>query len=230
MTAVSAAYPLPSPVVPSLFARARKVCGASWELAKNPGRLDQVLVLAEAMNVGAIPKRWARFASNPDGRRLLAERPRIDREHVDLDALERLPDGTLGREYARFMRDNGITQDPFHDPPNVGDDLAAYVMLRFRQTHDLWHVLTGYAPDVEGELLLQAFSYAQTGAPSALFLAGLGTVRYMRRRRGHLARMREAYRRGKATRFLGAFRWEDHWETPVAKLRDLLACPPARLG
>lgn len=225
MTATAITFPVPSPVVPPLRVRAKTVARATRALARDPGRLDQVLVLAQALNVGVVKERWGRFAGDAEGRRLLADRPILDRLHVDMNELARLPDGTLGREYARFMSDNAITSDPFHDPPSVGDDVAAYVMLRFRQTHDLWHVLTGYAPDVEGEVLLQAFSYAQTRAPSALFIAAFGSLRYMLRRPGHLRRLREAYRRGVATRFLGAFRWEDHWRTPVAELRAMLACP-----
>src|SRR5581483_1426369 len=95
----------------------------------------------------------------PGGKRILEERPSIDREHVDFDALRRLPDGTLGREYVRFLDDNHITPDVFQKP-EIGDDRIAYVMQRVRQTHDLWHVLTGYTPDVPGEILLQAFTYA----------------------------------------------------------------------
>jgi ubiquinone biosynthesis protein COQ4 len=99
-------------------------------------------------------------------------------------------------------------------------------MLRLRQTHDLWHVLTGYTPDVHGELLLQAFTYAQTGAPSAVVLAIAGSLRWARLAgRGHWSGLREAYLRGRATKFLATFRWEEHWETPVAELRKQLCCP-----
>jgi ubiquinone biosynthesis protein Coq4 len=32
---------------------------------------------------------------------------------------------------------------------------------RTRQTHDLWHVLTGLGTDIPGEIALQAFTYEQ---------------------------------------------------------------------
>jgi ubiquinone biosynthesis protein COQ4 len=98
-------------------------------------------------------------------------------------------------------------------------------MLRFRQTHDLWHVLTGYAPDVEGEILLQAFTYAQTGVPSALLIAALGTLRWAKLAPSHARKLLEAHRRGKATARLATFRWERHWATPVETLRRELTCP-----
>ena len=194
-------------------------------LARDHTRLDQVLVLTKAMNIGRLARVASTFTENPEGARLFAEKPRIDRAHVDFDALRKLPDGTLGREYTRFLDDNGITPDAFEALPDVGDERIAWIMLRMRQTHDLWHVLTGYSPDVPGELRLQAFTYAQTGAPSALFLVVFGTVRWTLRKKGQVGRLFEAYRRGKATKFLPTFRWEEHWATPVTELRTMLDCP-----
>jgi Coenzyme Q (ubiquinone) biosynthesis protein Coq4 len=68
--------------------------------------------------------------STPGGRRILEERPTIDSKNVDFDALRRLPDGTLGREYLRFLDDNGITPDVF-EKPDISDARVAYVMQAF---------------------------------------------------------------------------------------------------
>lgn len=215
--------------IPPLPARLRTAARALHRLFRDPTRLDQVLVFGQAINMRHIAKNLERLSADPDGARLLAEQPRIDRMHVDFDALSRLPDGTLGREYVRFLREHGITPDAFEASPDVGDARAAYVMLRIRQTHDLWHVLTGYEPDIRGELLLQAFSFAQLRVPSSFVLAVFGSIRFAARLPGrtieHAREMRRAFERGKATSFLGTFRWEDHWATPVADLRTLLTCP-----
>lgn len=211
--------------IPPLPARLRTILGCLRTLAKDPGRLDVVLVLTQTVNLPALGRAMDRVAANEEGRRLLAERPRIDRTTVDLDALAALPDGTLGREYARFLTDNGITPEPFEKLPDVGDERAAFVMLRLRQSHDLWHVMTGYAPDVRGELLLQAFTYAQTGAPSALLIAVFGWLRYGRLSPALLRDLVRAHRRGQASGSFPTFRWEDHWATPVAELRDRFAVP-----
>jgi ubiquinone biosynthesis protein COQ4 len=211
--------------IPPLRQRARTVVRSLGTLARDPGRLDQVLVLAEAVNAEAIGRALEHLREDPEGRALLAEQPRIDRDHIDFEALRRLPEGTLGREYARFLDDNGITPDVFAKLPDVGDPRAEYVMLRMRQTHDLWHVLTGYLPDVRGEILLQAFTYGQTRAPSSLLLALFGTVRWPLRWPGHVQALRTAFQRGKTAAFLPLFRWEEHWSTPVSDLRARLACP-----
>lgn len=213
------------PAVPPLFDRLRTALGALSRLMYNPGRLDQVLVFAQAVNAGAVARASVSVTQTEEGRRLFSVMPRIDREHVDYDALRRLPDGTVGREYVRFLDDNGISPEPFEKLPEVSDPRVAYIMLRMRQTHDLWHVLTGYTPDVRGEVLLQVFTYAQLRIPSAFFLAFFGTLRYLKWRRDLFRDIRRAYRRGKATAFLATFRWEDHWETPVSELRKQLHCP-----
>jgi len=224
----SAVAPSSSLRIPSAAQRARTVVRTLATLARDPGRLDQVLVLAQTVNMPALARAMDRIEHDDAALALLEEQPRIDRAHVDLDALRRLPDGTLGREYTRFLDDNGITPDAFENLPDVGDPRAAYVMLRMRQTHDLWHVLTGYAPDVRGEILLQAFTYAQVRAPSALIIAMFGTLRWAFKWPGQGKALREAFARGKRTGSLPMFRWEEHWATPVTELRALLECPPGR--
>lgn len=215
-----------SPVVPPLFGRIRTALGALATLSKDSGRLDQVLVLTQAVNARSIARGVERFSATEEGQRFLAERPRIDRAHVDFDALRRLPEGTLGREYTRFLDDNGITPDAFEALPDVGDERAAYLMLRMRQSHDLWHVITGYRPDVHGEILLQAFTYAQLRAPGSLVLVIFGTLRWLGLRPSQLRELYQAYTRGKATHFLPTVRWEELWTTPVSDLREQFACPP----
>jgi ubiquinone biosynthesis protein COQ4 len=199
---------------------------ALFDLARDPGRLDRVFDLGEALNASRIPEVLDRIAADPAGKRLLDERPRIDTTHVDFDALRALPDGTLGREYTRFLDANGISPDVFQPPTTVKDDRVAYVMLRIRQTHDLWHVLTGYTPDVAGEVLLQAFTYAQLGAPSALAITIVGALRHGRKAPRFGRRLVIALRRGKRAKKLATFYWEDHWAESVAELRAKLACAP----
>lgn len=211
--------------VPPLGKRMRTAASALAVLARDHTRLDQVLVFTQAMNHARLARIAERIETTPEGAELFSERPRIDRKHVDFDALRALPDGTLGREYMRFLDDNGITPDVFEELPSVGDERIAWMMLRMRQTHDLWHVLTGYSPDVPGEIRLQAFTFAQTNAPSAFVLTVFGTVRWTIAMKGQVGEVLRAYRRGKATTWLPTFRWEDHWEMPLDELRAKLGCP-----
>src|SRR6185312_7711782 len=163
--------------VPSLPRRLASAARALYGLTFEP-KMELVSDLTDALCVSAMSRMVERLDADAAGRRLLAERPRLDSNHVDFEGLAALPAGTRGREFAVFLRRHGITPDSFRPPAPYFDDASAYVPLRLRQTHDLWHLLTGYAPDTCGEFMLSAFIFAQVGAPSSLLVALLGPVRY----------------------------------------------------
>lgn len=220
--AASATRATPQARIPSPLTRARTAVRALYTLSRDSGRLDQVLALNVSVNLGTARRGVRELAHTEEGRALFEQRPRIDSTSVDLAALRRLPDGTLGREYIRFLEENGITPDVFCDMPEVGDERAAYLVMRLRQTHDLWHVVTGYAPDVEGEVLLQAFTFGQTNAPSAALITSLGTVRHFALRPSHYRHVRRAYRMGLRARRLATFPWEAHWDKTLGEVRALI--------
>ena len=64
------------------------------------------------------------------------------------------------------MKQRGLTPDIFAAKGELSRE--TYVIKRLRQTHDLWHVLTGIDLDVPGELELQAFTLLQMRVPSTL--------------------------------------------------------------
>jgi len=187
-------------------------------LIADPRRLDQVFALGEALNAPAFGELLARFEADPDGRELLARRPSLDTRSVDFAALRTLPDGTLGREYIRFLRDNRIDPDVWR-PPRQWEGSAAWLSHRLRQTHDILHVLTGCASDVPGEIVLQAFSFAQTRAPSCFMIALLGTLKHRAHHPGLAVRAVHAWRIGKRAEFIGPVHWEQLWREPVQALR-----------
>lgn len=58
--------------------------------------------------------------------------------------------------------------------PTLAGQRYAGVSGRMRDTHDLWHVLTGYSGDVLGETALLGFIFAQTGNPGVALIIALG--------------------------------------------------------
>jgi len=99
----------------------------------------------------------------------------------DHDALRKLPDGTVGRAYLAFMEREGLTaaglvaesEKWWNDQERFDDDLEFYGE-RMRDTHDLYHVLTGYGRDQLGETSVLAFSHAHNGGMGNLFIAYVG--------------------------------------------------------
>jgi ubiquinone biosynthesis protein COQ4 len=166
------------------------------------------------------------LARSAEGRELLAQRPSLQRSNVDLAALARLPEGTVGHAFARYFEVNGI--QPFESPYEVRNDVD-FLVKWYRETHDLHHVLTGYGTDPVGEMELQAFAAGNLGLRTSrlilLFAAllmprGLPPVwRYWRK-------LRAAYRRGQQSDSLVRLRYERLFEAPVEAARQALRIPP----
>jgi ubiquinone biosynthesis protein Coq4 len=138
--------------------------------------------------------------------------------------------GTLGYAYYRHMHDNGFTPDFF--PPVKPVDELTYFELRMRQTHDIWHVVTGFSPSVEDEVGLQAFYAAQLKSPFNMVLIAAGVLHAAIRNQQLTVPIMEAIRlgweNGKAARPIAAVKWEEMWERPLEEIRREYNVKPAR--
>ncbi len=163
------------------------------------------------------------MVADPEGQRLMRERPELSSENVDFDALRRLPEHTLGFNYARHLDGNGITADyQAARTRHVEDEDMAYLMRRFRQTHDVWHALLGLGILGHEEVVIHSFSFGQLRLPVSAMIMTFGTLKHivMERRWGALRHsLREAYDVGRAADPLLKVIWEDLWEEPLADVR-----------
>ncbi|MGE5185083.1 MAG: Coq4 family protein [Acidobacteriota bacterium] len=207
--------------------RWRRALTALAKVLADPEQTDQVLVFSSYANAGTMGDRIDNFFADANGRKLYEEHRALDSHTVDLDALAALPAGTLGHAYASFLRSRGFTPEVFDTPPEeIRDPRVKYVVQRVRQTHDLWHVVTGCDTDPAGEVALQAFTFAQTRAPSTAILAIAGTLRGLRHTPMLPREVAKAFLAGRRADKLVTFPWEDHWATPLADVRALLGVEP----
>ena len=143
---------------------------------------------------------------------------------VVLADLERLPEGTLGRVFAEHCRTRGIDPNLVHIPP---DGEIGWMLNHLFQTHDIWHVASGWGNDLTGEFGLGAFYSAQMGGPPFFgYMLALGILNVVSRR-GNLAEMLGAisagWQAGKDAEPLFGVDWEELWETPIDELRARFA-------
>ena len=163
------------------------------------------------------------MAATTEGQRLLAERPELSSDHVDYDYLRSLPETTLGGAYARHLDRNGLSADyQAAATRHVDDPDMAYLMRRFRQTHDVWHVLMGIGITGHEEVLTHWFTWGQLRLPVSAMIMFFGSLKhFVAERRWGIVRHGaiEAYRSGRdAAPLLGVY-WEDLWEKPLADVR-----------
>lgn len=165
-----------------------------------------------------------------EGQRLLVERPCI--ADVDLDALRDLPSNTLGGAYVRFLDDNHLDLSLLKNlpTPHTRDPDAAFLLNRIRESHDVWHTLLGLGTRGHEEILIHAFSLAQTGFPASVLIILLGGIKHivLERRPREIPGLARAYRIGRRARPLLSAHWERQWEEPIDRVRARYEITPYR--
>jgi ubiquinone biosynthesis protein COQ4 len=163
------------------------------------------------------------FERTAEGRRLMAERPELSSEHLDYDELRALPESTLGGAYVRHLDRNGITADyQAAATRHVDDPDMAYLMRRFRQTHDVWHALLGLGIAGHEEVVIHWFSYGQLHLPVSMLIMTFGTMKHLvlEKRWGALRHSAwDAYRAGRDAAPLLPVVWEDYWADELEDVR-----------
>lgn len=200
---------------------------AFQRLMDDPEDTAQVFRILRALSGNAVQRGYARFRRTSLGAQVLAERRDVLPLLEDRDGLGALPADSLGRAYLRFMETETLTPGGLVAASVEGegdeytDEGFALYGRRLRDTHDLWHVATGYGRDGFGELCLLAFSYAQTWNFGLAFIVLLGTRRVARAHRDVPAwrAVWQAYRAGRRAGWLPAADWEALLGRPLVEVR-----------
>ncbi len=111
-----------------------------------------------------------------EGRAILYDKPRVTSETWNLDDLIALPKGTFGHEYAFFMSSHGFTSDERPVVKYVADLEHAYILQRYKEVHDMAHVLLGYGTSVTEEIAVKWFEMIQTELPMSALAAFVGPL------------------------------------------------------
>lgn len=147
-------------------------------------------------------------------------------------AMQRLPEGTLGRELTRFYSEFGF------DVPGASSSDLNYVFV----AHDMNHIIAGYDPVAEGELALGAFQMGMNDSEVSWLLcltnlaiheAGVIQIGDIEPKKATLARpgVADTFARALArgTRCTADFGAADHLamvELPLDEVRARFGVPP----
>ncbi|MBK9030887.1 MAG: hypothetical protein IPL61_06030 [Myxococcales bacterium] len=218
----------------------RRALAAIRALLADPEDLPQVFTIIDALSGPAPGLLHRRFRASPTGARILAERPDIVAVLEDRARLRELPADSLGRAYLAFVESEGISAAGIRAASDRADRAdrparsseQAYLQDRMRDTHDLWHAVTGYKGDVVGEAVLLAFILAQTWNPGvALIVAAALAKAHGQPDRGQRAALWrlivDGFKRGRAAAWLPAQDWEALVPLPLAEVRRRLGVTAA---
>jgi ubiquinone biosynthesis protein Coq4 len=195
---------------------------AMLTMSRNPEDTSQVFVMADCLYaLGLSDQMTAKIMQDEKSREMIKARHKL--KPIQLLELQKLPAGTVGRVYADHMISRGL--DPNFFPTRELHNDMNYMIMRNRETHDLWHILPGFDTSRTGEIGLQAFMMAQIQAPLTSLLVGGSLLRAGLSAPQQLVPLWKVlvggYQMGLQAKPVYALDWEAHWATPLAELRNI---------
>ena len=144
---------------------------------------------------------------------------------IILEELHCMPYGTLGQVFAEHCSNRGMNPNLIEVPLEEESD---WLLNHLFQSHDIWHVVTGWSNDDVGEVGLAGFYCGQLNSPAFfIFLYGLILIKSVIRRENNLDDMVAAFsigfQSGRSAKPLFGINWENYWRTPLVEIRDTLA-------
>jgi ubiquinone biosynthesis protein COQ4 len=205
------------------------------ELIRDPESTEKAFDVLFAIGRGDFERQFRRFAGDPEGARLLAERPSLAVALRDRAALACMPDGSLGRAYLEYLDRNGFQAEGLVSvertvrarwerdgnlPPL--DEQRSWFRDRIILMHDLFHVITGRNTNPSDEGALLWFSQAQLGGGANLFLTLGATLELIRVWGiGWLGEVRKSWRQGRGARWLVTLPFEQLLPLPLETVRGM---------
>ena len=210
-----------------------RIARSLWRAVRKPDSTADVLVLEEFFNNSRLTRRfaaWEQVAERLIPQEMNSEQlerlPRL----IDLDLKkmrERHAHDTIGFALANYMVENNLNPNLFEPPKMVSR--RAYVINHFAETHDMWHIATGYDTDIPGEFALISFYAAQIGAPAFTMLLGVGLLNTAffahHDSEKRLAAIAEGWQAGKRAKSLFGVDWKAQFDRTLLEFRAEYCLP-----
>jgi len=185
-----------------------KVLHHFGKLVEDKEDTEQVFHIIEATKGRCSHEQARDFILSSEGQRFLSEGQDIPAMLDDHDRWADCGENSIAQRYIAFMKREGLSaaglvaeSHKWAPPESLPRDLTQWYFDRLRDTHDLFHVLTGYGRDALGEAALLGFSYSQNHNKGLLFIAYAGArqIAKVSRTKAPLFRaVREGQRNGRA--------------------------------
>ncbi|KAF8972242.1 ubiquinone biosynthesis protein COQ4, mitochondrial [Flammula alnicola] len=187
----------------------------------DPRRGDMVAALGETTAGPSLPRLRDRMLESAEGRRVLKDRPRVNSTTIDMDKLVQYPEGSFGKAYVTWLERCGVTPDTREPVHYIDDPELAYVMQRYRECHDFYHCICNLPVNVESELAVKYFEFANLGLPMTALAALFGPLRLSEKKRAKLFSeyVPWALKCGGSAQSLITVYWEKRWEQNIEDMK-----------
>ncbi|QIQ86197.1 Coq4 family protein [Erythrobacter sp.] len=174
------------------------------------------------------------LALSERGELLRRTEPNLPEILDDHAALRRTPRGSLAHAYCDFMESEGLSAAGLvAEAEKLGrpkyPDLVQWFAERSRDTHDLFHVLTGYGRDALGEQCVLLFTHGQSPTHGHLLIGYAGAANIKKMTWGSKApvmgAVNQAKRTGKGAPRLIEQPIRELLKQPLDRVREALNIP-----
>ncbi|MFT6099677.1 MAG: ubiquinone biosynthesis protein COQ4 [Arenicella sp.] len=209
----------------------RAALGAARKLISNPKDTPQVFVIMESLNGKSNASGYERLLTTKSGGELAYQQVELAEYLSKPENLASFSAGTVGHNYKNMMMATGYSANGLAEASAIegqrsgGEHPHAWYARRTRDSHDIWHVLTGYSPDEPlDEACLVAFSYAQTKGLGWALIALFKIIdcRKLAFGRVQIKAIIEAYKNGKKAKWLPAENYLSLLDEPLEHARARL--------
>jgi len=152
---------------------------------------------------------------------------------IDLEKLIEYPEGSFGRKYAEHMKRNNLQS--ISVSPELKDVAQRNVFaLRYAVTHDIFHALLGFDTSYAGEIGVLAFAVAQNYSKSLKIGLWLAKILYPIvapvQIKAIITNQRKGKELGRKTKCLLGYRFEEHWDESLIKVKEDLGLTEIQLS
>ncbi|CAD0195575.1 unnamed protein product [Chrysodeixis includens] len=204
-------------IATNTFQKTLLTCGSAAIALLNPHRGDMIACLGEVTGESAIKYMKSKMMESQEGADILREKPRINTSTVCFKTLSQMPENTLGRVYADFMKDNNITADSRLPVQFIEDPELAYVMQRYREVHDLVHATLFMSTNMLGEVTVKWVEGIQTRLPMCISggIWGAGRLKPKHRQMYLKYYLPWAISTGNNAKFMQGIYYEKRWDQDI---------------
>jgi len=215
------------------FAKLGLFLKSSLEAASDPTNADAVGAILDISSPLTLTHLHKLMSSSKTGSRILKAQPDIatalSSSSPLFTSLHYLPPSTFGKAYHTFMDHHHFASENRPAVKYVDDEQLAYILLRYRLSHDFYHTIYNLPPTVPGELVLKMIETLEfkLGGAALQAIVGISPMTELLTKREREEVMEvfvpwvvENWKRRKGMETLLNVYWEEELETDIEGLRN----------
>ncbi|SBT77003.1 ubiquinone biosynthesis protein COQ4, putative [Plasmodium ovale] len=136
-----------------------------FRIYNSPSRTHLLAHAADISSFYAVKQMYNDMINDNEGRVILKEKPLLIRQDIEFKELKKLPKNTLGYKYMEFLETYKLhahDREVSHFFKNIN---YSYILTRYRQIHDIGHVVYNLNISIESEAALKLIELIHTKLP-----------------------------------------------------------------